>query len=344
MVNQRIVKKQSGVALVPVLLITALVAALAIEFHYDFMLNMSRVGNRWSGAQAHQYLLGAESLAALVLEQDLENESDTDDLTEDWAQEVPPFPTDHGFLEARIEDAQSRFNINNLRDKVDLDPSQPVVNDAQRFTAVQRFFIRLLQTFEGEEIEVTEQEAIAITEAIIDWLDEDDEVMGFGGAESLFYNSADPSYQPGNQLMSSVSELRLVKNMTPELYVALEPYLMALPGNTNLNVNTAPARLFRAINDVEDLTPLEAVDVEDIVTDRELQPFDTINGFFENPVVTGLMTNPDRLDANLGVASDFFILHAKASVGEDHIRFLDSVIYRNDEGKARAYHRRYTSY
>lgn len=339
-------KDQVGAALVLVLLVTAIVAALAVEFQYALTLSMARVGNRWHGAQAHQYLLGAESLAALVLEQDFEADAEIDDLNEEWAQEVPPFPTDHGFLEAKIEDGQSRLNINNLRKKAPIDENQPPSNDWERFTPMQRRFIRLLQSFNEdiEELEVSEQEAIAITEAVIDWLDEDDEPTGFGGAESLFYSNAEPPYQPANQFMNSVSELRLVQHITPQLYVLLEPYLVALPSETTMNLNTIPAKLMQTINDKENLQPLDANDVSDIITDRELQSFETVDLFNNNQIVESLLNNPDTEDASLGVRSDFFILHAKASVGEDQIRFLDSQLYRNEEGKTLAYNRRYTSY
>lgn len=337
--------KQGGAALMLVLLVTAIIATIAVEFQYAFALSSARIANRWHGAQAHQYLLGAESLAALVLEQDLEGESQTDDLTEDWAQEVPPFPTDHGFLEARLEDAQGRFNINNLNGKVNQDDSQPILKDALRFTPPQRQFIRLLQTFtELEDLDITEQDAIAITEAVIDWIDEDDEAMGFGGAESLFYSGLTPPYRPANQLMSSISELRMVRHMTPELYVALEPFLVALPDATDTNLNTVPVKLLQTLNNIEDLQPLPADDVGEIITDRELSPFDSLSDFLANPIVSSLMSQPDATNANLGVTSSFFILHAKASVGEEQIRFLDSILYRNEDGKARAFHRRYTSY
>ena len=171
-------KPQQGAALLLVLLVTALIAVVAAEFQYAFKLSTARVENRWFGAQAHQYLLGAESLADLVLEQDYQNDPNGDDLSEDWAQDVPPFPTDHGFLEAKLEDAQGRINLNSLREHKQRDEHQPVNNDAERFTAQQKRFIRLLQSFEDQDLEISEQDAIAITEAVIDWLDDDDDPMG----------------------------------------------------------------------------------------------------------------------------------------------------------------------
>lgn len=344
-------KRQQGVALVLIMMVTALVAAISIDFFYDYKINMARVGNRWGNDQAQQYLLGAENLAALVMEQDAENGLEQDNLNEDWAQEIPPLPTDHGFLEARMEDAQARFNINSMKTKVQLDLNQPVANEWERFTPAQRRFIRLVQTFadeegreDNDELEIAEYEAIALTEAIIDWLDDDDDPTGFGGAESLYYSDFDPVYRPANQFMNSVSELRMVRHMTPALYTALEPYLIALPAETDLNVNTAPLKLLRTINNEQDLQPLAADEVEDLITDRELQPFESIGSFMENDVVQRLLTSPAETNAKLGVSSSFFILHAKTSIGEEHIRYLDSLLYRNNDGEVSVFNRRYTSY
>lgn len=350
-------KHQQGVALILVMMVTAIVAALSIEFYYDYQVNMARVGNRWANDQAQQYLLGAESLAALVMELDADDGLETDNLSEEWAQEIPPLPTDHGFLEARLEDAQGRFNLNSLSEKVAIDPAQPVTNDWERFTPAQRRFIRLLQTFDEdsseeagvtgvttEGLDIAEHEAIAIAEAVIDWIDDDDETTGFGGAESLYYENEGVGYQPANQLFNSVSELRMVRHITPVLYARLEPLVIALPDDSGLNVNTAPLTLLRTLNNQQELQPLDANEVEDLITDRELQPFEQLNDFTSNDVIQRLITDPAQNDNGLSVNSHFFILHAKTSIGEEHVRFLDSVLYRNDEGKVSAFSRRYTSY
>ena len=79
-----------------------------------------------------------------------------------------------------------------------------------------------------------------MTESIIDWIDEDNNVTGIGGAETAYYTSLDKPYRPANQLFASVSELRLVKGMTEELYLHLLPLVSALPEtDTQINVNTA---------------------------------------------------------------------------------------------------------
>lgn len=325
-----------GAVLVLALLIVAIVTALAVQFAHTFALNYSRVEYRSYGAQAQYYLLGAEDLAGVVLEQDAAD-SESDHLMEDWAQSIPPFPTDHGLLEARLEDAQGRFNLNSLTGKASHNPGDP---QAQRFTPEQRRFIRLLQTF--EDYPLSPDQAIEITEAVMDWIDQDDDPFGFGGAESLHYSRSDPPYEPANQLFSSVSELRLVHRVEPELYRLLEPLLVALPEEATLNVNTALPALLRTINDEDNLMPLDERAVGDLLEDRQLQQYETVGDFLSSPVLKNIAPKAVTTNAGYGVASDYFILHAKATVGEQ-VRFLVSYLHREDDNISTV-QRRYTSY
>ncbi|MGQ9426933.1 type II secretion system minor pseudopilin GspK [Gilvimarinus sp. F26214L] len=329
--------RNRGAVLVLALLIVAVVTVLAVQFAHTFTLNYSRVEYRSYGAQARYYLLGAEALAGVVLEQDAA-ETETDNLTEIWAQAIPPFPTDHGLLEARLEDAHGRFNLNSLERKANAEDTPG--NPAERFTPAQRRFIRLLQTF--EDYPLNPDEAIEITEAVVDWIDEDDEPFGFGGAESLHYSREEPPYEPANQPFNSVSELRLVRHVTPELYRLLEPLLVALPADATLNLNTALPPLLRTINDVDDLSPLDERALADLLEDRQLTQYETVSDFFSSPVLQNVAPNADSANAGYGVTSNYFILHAKASVGEQ-VRFMTSYLER-DGTQTSTLQRRFTSY
>ncbi|MEZ6087980.1 MAG: type II secretion system protein GspK [Pirellulaceae bacterium] len=55
-----------------------------------------------------------------------------------------------------------------------------------------------------------------VADAILDWLDEDDEQRDFG-AEYDYYNSLPTPYNPRNGAIDSVEELLLVRVVTPEL-------------------------------------------------------------------------------------------------------------------------------
>jgi DNA uptake protein ComE-like DNA-binding protein len=55
-----------------------------------------------------------------------------------------------------------------------------------------------------------------IADAILDWMDEDDEPREYG-AEVDYYSSLDPPYAPKNGLLETVEELLLVRGVTPQL-------------------------------------------------------------------------------------------------------------------------------
>ena len=60
-----------------------------------------------------------------------------------------------------------------------------------------------------------------IADAILDWLDPDDEPEEFG-TESAFYNGEDPPYNAKNGPMDSLDELLLVRGVTPQLLFGLD--------------------------------------------------------------------------------------------------------------------------
>ncbi|MCH5374078.1 MAG: type II secretion system protein GspK, partial [Planctomycetes bacterium] len=57
---------------------------------------------------------------------------------------------------------------------------------------------------------------VEIADAILDWLDEDDEPREFG-AELEYYSSLSPAYAPKNGPLETVEELLLVRGVTPQL-------------------------------------------------------------------------------------------------------------------------------
>lgn len=267
--TQTSLHSQRGSALILALLIAGVVAALAVEMGTTFDLVARRAENQSRQSRAAQFLLGAESLAVQVLSSDA-LESEVDHLGELWASPLPPLDIPQGWLSLRIADDQGRFNVNNLLAKTPYfeDLSAP---PQLRFSPSQKQFIRLLQSLEQHP--VSEANAIAITEALVDWIDPDDRVSGTGGAESLFYAAEQPRYDAGNRLLSDLSELRLVRHFSDELLGAIRPLIVALPHPTGLNLNTAPASVLRAVNASGSLQPLSTDKAELIVQHRANQAF-----------------------------------------------------------------------
>ncbi len=317
---------QGGAALLIALLIVTVVAAFGVRFATDYQLSVARAESRWHGAQARSYLEGAERLAAYLLQED---DPEVDSLMSPWAEELPPFDIEGGWLHARIEDARGRLNLNDLLSY--LDPELAHM-DPNRFTAAQRRFIRLLQSF-PEEAPISEDEAVAILEAVVDWMDPDDEVTGFGGAESGYYQSLDPPLLPANTYFSSVEELQLVRHMTPELMALLRPYLIALPPDQGMNLNTMPPLLLGTLNTAEHLQPLEPMAVEMLLQEWPLEGYYmSVTEFAENPAWGSILaTGTSNLDVEgLTINTNYFKVLTQVSL-VDQRRSMESLLLRDPQ-------------
>ncbi len=327
---------QHGVALVLALLVVALVTVIAVELSWRFELTLVRSANRWYGVQSSAYLHGAEQLAAYALKMDAEQDQESgelkDTLNDVWAMPVET-PMEDGWLRGRVEDAQGRFNLNSL--VVKAKPPKNNAKDWQNWTAPQRRFIRLLQTIElEEEVFLDRSTAENITQAVIDWIDDDSDETGFGGAESDYYGQLEVPFFIANKPMSSVSELFIVRGMTPQFYQKLLPLVIALPKEVALNVNTMPIELMRTITSKENMYPNNLEDAQDIFTDRT-GGFVDMEEFKSSAVVEGVVGKganggggASMLDTDgLTVSSEYFILFADSSVG-DHVKERRTMLYR----------------
>lgn len=331
---------EGGMILIMALLIVALVTSVVVAVSWRFTLSMARNENRWHGSQARAYLEGGEQLARKILREDA-METQHDHLAEMWAQAGEPLPTDEGWIRGTIEDAHGRFNLNLLtpppppqqgqgKQQAPLDNSNATLQD--RFSESQKRFIRLLQTFELESGPVTPQAAVEIMEGIQDWLDADDQPSGFGGAERDYYEGLDPPYPITNGPMTGVSELSLIKGMTPEIYKKLEPWVIALPADVKMNINTLKPELLRALNRKDVLQPLEEADWQALVNERNAakEGFTDVNAFLSSPGVQAVLGDTSQFDAaDLVASANYFIFAAETLVGEQ-VRRSKTLLFRGN--------------
>ncbi|MEP5766410.1 MAG: type II secretion system minor pseudopilin GspK [Halieaceae bacterium] len=328
--TSRLRSRQQGVALIIAMLIFALATTLVVAMSSEFTLFLKRGSNSFIASQSQAYLRGGEDLAGLALlqdaEEDLQENSPRDDLTEFWAQQVPPYALDEGgWLTGTLVDLESRININSL--------TGAPAKAEDRFTAAQEQFIRLLQVF--EEPRVSEEDATLITEALLDWLDSDSEPRDFG-AEDSFYIDAEPPYLAANMPMQSVSELRMVANMTPEIFLAVAPFLTVWGPGDSINIHTAPLEVLRTINAKGDRKPLSQAEGESLVDLRGEEGFENVNALTESQVLNGREFDPQLL-ARLTESSTWFLYSGEVEVADRTTR-LYSVLKR-EEGAVKALQR-----
>lgn len=325
--NKRCARAQRGAALVVALLIVAMVVLLGTTLSSDFLLMFRRVENQLYSEQAYAYLQGAEELARAALLADLQHDADkrNDNLAEPWAQEQT-FPTDYGWIVGQIEDLGGRFNVNELTGSSAQDGA------AGGHSPAQNQFIRLLLTLKLEEPLGLDQ-AQALTEAVTDWIDGNNDVEGLGGAESQYYAQAEPMGRAANRTMASPSELLWVKGMTPAIYRALAPLVTVWPdpqkGSSKLNLNTASAQVLRSLGDPKTSEPLSESEVDFLLETRAEQKY------FADPtiVTTGVLQGKKIEVERLGiVSSDYFMLRTTTEF-QGHRYSMQSLLHRRGDKK-----------
>lgn len=248
------------------IIIMAVITGLAFNFTSQFQLTLLQLNNRITLSRIQQCLFTIESGAMYFLREDKRNDvndgftNGRDHLDEEFwskqdnlegvqlAAQAECFADE---VKLDLVDSGRRFNLNWLTPNTDQNPNAPF---EKRYSGPQKQFIRLLQTRKNAEDSalVSPAEAEQITDAVIDWIDENSDPWASGGAETAYYQSLDKPYRAANQEFTSVSELLLVKGFEQrqELYKEMKPLLIALPAQdyTTLNVNTMPEQLARIIN------------------------------------------------------------------------------------------------
>ena len=321
-------RTEAGAALVVAMLVFAICAALIVAMQREFTLFYQRGANSLQAEQGYAYLRGAEELAtlALVLDYDTDKERDIprDDLEEIWAQPATPYALDEGgWLMGSLQDLQGRFNLNGLAGGGGGGQGSGQGQASERFTPAQAQFIRLLQTL--EEPLVSEQEAIAITRSIADWIDADGNTSP-DGAEDDYYFSQTPAYRAANRPMSSVSELRAVANVSPELYLALAPLVTVWPQTAQpLNIHTAAVQVLRSINGDDSLEPLAESDAQALAEQRQEAGFLDKTEFLAHPAFADKPM--DKMAELLGESSAYFLLSARVEIADRELQ-LYSVLQR----------------
>ncbi|HEX7720416.1 MAG TPA: type II secretion system protein GspK, partial [Woeseiaceae bacterium] len=152
-----------------------------------------------------------------------------------------------------------------------------------------------------------------------DWLDANRDAAFPDGAEDPIYTGLVPPYRSANQTVTSISELAAIDGMDKESFDRLAPHITALPGRTDINVNTATPAVLQSLGE-----NISAADVESLLLDRQN------GGFVDIPTAFSSLVTPDVLNS-LDEASNFFQLSIVVQI--DTVRVtLFSVLLRGPRG------------
>jgi len=295
------IARQRGVAIITALLIVAIATTVSVAISTRLQLDVRRTGNIIAGDQAYLYTLAAESWSQRILKED-RKENEIDHLGENWAIELPPLPVEGGYIQGKLTDLQSCFNINSL-----------LGADAD-ITLARTRLERLLVNLKIDK---------ANTQAIIDWLDDDLQTTIPDGAEDVYYMNLERPYRTANAPMQSSSELRLIKGFEdPELYATVLPHVCAFGVNAPININTASAEVLRSLAD-----GISDSDIEKIIEQRNDTAFKTINEFTSFNDLNKKITSTE----SLSVDTEYFMLQTESTIGQVRV-ITYSIIHRTSDG------------
>ncbi|MDA8139862.1 MAG: general secretion pathway protein GspK [Desulfobacteraceae bacterium] len=330
---------KNGIAVVLALATMMMVVTAALELHINERNSMLDTAMMRDHLSAEEMATSGVNLAMAILIKD-RLEGETDSLQEDWADAetlaalTSDIPFEQGKVELKIIDELSKIQINALVTFPEgREFNTPQLNLWQRFGGGLISAVELLEgasKLSSKESGKEPPDPLAIINSIKDWLDsgDDDAITGLNGAESDYYKSLDPPYACKNGPIDDLSELLLIKGITPELFAGtggvsgLSQYVtvygaeksgdnkFTFPGK--ININTADAAVLSAL-----MPPESAEFVPLLIEYREAK---------SGAVYTNNLTRPDwyrsvpgfaeaQVDASLiTVASNFFRIESTAQI------------------------------
>ena len=240
---------ERGFALLLSLLIVFLLVVMIFEADYQIRADLRAAGNFRDDLKAYYLARSGISAGEALLKDDAVNSNKYDGLDEFWAFPIPDYPLGDGLLSGTIVDEERKINLNTLL-------IQGKTVDPARKEQLERLFVLLELNPE-------------LVDAIVDWVDPDDEPRTYG-AESPTYQSREPGYRAKDGKMETLSELRMVQGITSDIYAKVAPYLTVY-GDGRINVNTVDRFVLQSLDHSFDETEARRL--------TEARPFETAPGF-----------------------------------------------------------------
>jgi general secretion pathway protein K len=313
-------RAERGVALIVAILLVALGTIIAATVAYENAMAARRGTATFAFDESIMIAEGAEALAAFGIRQFFQADPTNVYLGQGWDKPVGPMEVVPGvMLEASLEDLQGRLNINNLVQK-DGTPD-PVYVPA---------FTKLLELV-GLETKWAP--------LLVDWIDADIVPQTTDGAEDSVYMGQDPPYRTANRYITSISELLALPGFGRDRYLALAPYIAALPQGTKINVCTAKDKVldaFLAAGQTEFSATAGQLDKNRTATTGCFPTLANYQAAFGTPKPTGTSQPSGAAQpiSKFGQNSVYFRLTSFITIGSTEFS-LYSLLYRDATGAVR---------
>jgi general secretion pathway protein K len=304
---EAVMAKQQGAALLIVLFIVALAATIAADMALNLMVQVQKSTNIQQHQQSKWYAYGAEELARKVLIEVKKDQADVVHLGQIWAQEPQPYPVDNGYIKLAMSDLHGCLNLNALAEP----SSNEDKNNNEGKNPAHRALLFLLQNIEELGNEESEE---TLADSVYDWIDEDS-ITTRSGAEEDEYMSLSTPYLTANNLLSSVSELRVIKGFNPLVLEKLLPYVCVIPGYTGLKLNVNTIKSEQALLLSAIVPELSQSAAEAAISARPEKGYEKVADFLEELTKQGAK-DVGKIESLLSVNSEHFQLVAQAFFNE----------------------------
>ena len=294
----RVARTQRGVAVVMAVLVVALATSTAAYMLWQQSLWARQLENITARGQADAIARAAASWGAAILAED---NPAIDHLGELWARRLPSIPAEKAQVAGTISDEQAKFNVNNLAREGGVAPHD--------FIAFQRLLVALGLP-------------ASLADAVVDWLDPDSEVTQPNGAEDPYYLALEAPYRTAGRRVVDLAELVRVRGFDADIVARLAPFVTALPEQTLVNVNTAPAEVLQAL-----VPGLSKEEVARVLQLRKTKPFQSREDFLR------ALSRPssESVVALLDVKSRYFT--AETTVRLDRVVVAYRALFQRREGR-----------
>ncbi len=207
--------RQRGVALVLVMWVAIILAVIASSFIMERRTEAMIVANSVSMARA-------QSAADAGVYRAVFDAYRNDNSPDMWKRDGTPYAWSFDGVPVRVEmrDESAKIDINTASDAL----------------------LKGLLVSVG----LSDDEATALLDAILDWRDADS-LKRLHGAEEDDYRAAGLSYGPANGPFQAIEELQLVLGMRPEIYRRIAPMITVYSRQPGVNVQLASREVLLAI-------------------------------------------------------------------------------------------------
>lgn len=213
-------RKQNGSALLTAIFIAAIAAVVATTLMVTNQLLIRADESIVNTDQRYLILQGMEIAVKNEIKKEIGNP------VAQLPTALTPVEIDGMTVRAKIDSEDGKFNLNDLENPKN-----------------QLYFVSLLKNTIPN---MSTQEDVTIADAITNWIT--------NTKDNTYYAKQDPSYQSSRELFTHISELPLIRGITPAIYETMKPYITALPANTGssglttVDINAVSAPVLSAIN------------------------------------------------------------------------------------------------